>query len=456
MSQIATLVMVLGILGLFVLDRDRGKKTSKALWLPVAWLSIAGSRPLSAWLQVTSSSSPEQYLDGSPLDRNLYVVLLFAGVIVLVGRRTAVLKLLQANWLLLLFVSYCAVSILWSDYPDVAFKRWIKSLGDYVMVFIVLTDRDRSRAVKQVLARVGFVLLPLSVLLIKYYPELGRSYARFEGTQYFMGVAQDKNMLGMACLVFGIAAAWRFFQEFHSAHKSKMLIVHGAIFAMALWLLIKSDSMTSLSCFLLAVAMMAANTFLRAARKPKVVHLMVAVVLLACFSPLFLDLGSGVLEALGRDPTLTGRTEIWEHVLNVPVNPVLGTGFESFWLGKRLETLWAIPGMNQINEAHNGYLEVYLNLGWIGVILIGLIMIAGYRNILRLLSRDAEEGRLRLAYFVVAVAYNFTEAAIRTADLVWIAFLLSMIVLPKISVARSRSEKARISRMVLLEAEEVA
>jgi exopolysaccharide production protein ExoQ len=225
---------------------------------------------------------------------------------------------------------------------------------------------------------------------------------------------------------------------------------------MALWLLIKSDSMTSLSCFLLAVGMMAANTFLRAARKPKVVHLMVAVVLLACFSPLFLDLGSGVLEALGRDPTLTGRTEIWEHVLNVPVNPVLGTGFESFWLGKRLETLWAIPGMNQINEAHNGYLEVYLNLGWIGVLLIGLIMIAGYRNILRLLSRDAEAGRLRLAYFVVAVAYNFTEAAIRTADLVWIAFLLSMIVLPRISVARSRSEKTRISRMVLLEAEEVA
>jgi exopolysaccharide production protein ExoQ len=456
MSQIATLVMVLGIVGLFVLDRDRGKKTSKALWLPVAWLSIAGSRPLSAWLQMSSSSSPEQYLDGSPLDRNLYVVLLFAGVIVLVGRRTAVLKLLQANWLLLLFVSYCAVSILWSDYPDVAFKRWIKSLGDYVMVFIVLTDRDRSRAVKQVLARVGFVLLPLSVLLIKYYPDLGRSYARFEGTQYFMGVAQDKNMLGMACLVFGIAAAWRFFQEFHSAHRSKMLLVHGTIFAMALWLLIKSDSMTSLSCFLLAVAMMAANTFLRAARKPKVVHLMVAVVLLACFSPLFLDLGSGVLEALGRDPTLTGRTEIWEHVLNVPVNPVLGTGFESFWLGKRLKTLWAIPGMNQINEAHNGYLEVYLNLGWIGVILIGLIMIAGYRNILRLLSRDAEAGRLRLAYFVVAVAYNFTEAAIRTADLVWIAFLLSMIVLPQVSVARSRSEKARISRMVLIEAEEVA
>ena len=74
---------------------------------------------------------------------------------------------------------------------------------------------------------------------------------------------------------------------------------------------------------------------------------------------------------MGRDSTLTGRTEIWTHVLWVAGNPLLGTGFESFWLGDRLANVWSImPG---IQEAHNGYLEVYLNLGWIGVTLLAVI-----------------------------------------------------------------------------------
>ena len=77
---------------------------------------------------------------------------------------------------ILLFFSYCAVSILWSDYPDVALRRWIKALGDLVMVMIILTDPEPLAALKRFLARTGFLLVPVSVLLIKYYPD-------FFGTQ---------------------------------------------------------------------------------------------------------------------------------------------------------------------------------------------------------------------------------------------------------------------------------
>ena len=62
------------------------------------------------------------------------------------------------------------------DYPDVAFKRWIKSLGDFVMVQIILTDRDRYAAIKRALPFMAFLLMPLSVLFIKFYPDLGRGY----------------------------------------------------------------------------------------------------------------------------------------------------------------------------------------------------------------------------------------------------------------------------------------
>jgi exopolysaccharide production protein ExoQ len=199
---IASFIFAIGIAGLFILNRDREVRTSKALWLPVFWLLIAGSRPVSVWLQMGPPSSPDQYLEGSPLDRTVFLGLLAAGVSVLIARQKTVARFLRANGLFLLFLFYCAASITWSDYPEVAFKRWIKFFGDFVMVLIVLTDLTQFGAIKPVLARVGFVVLPLSVLFIKYYPELDRAYApHWEGTAFYVGVASDKNMLGMTCLV---------------------------------------------------------------------------------------------------------------------------------------------------------------------------------------------------------------------------------------------------------------
>src|SRR5437868_14984547 len=93
-------------------------------------------------------------------------------VVVLAKRGCKVGKLLSANGAIVLFLLYCGASILWADYPDVTFKRWIKALGDLAMVLIVLTDEDPSAALKRLLARVGFVLIPASILLAKYYLSL--------------------------------------------------------------------------------------------------------------------------------------------------------------------------------------------------------------------------------------------------------------------------------------------
>ena len=176
---IATLTFAAGILGLFFLDRDPKARTSKALWIAVIWLSIAGSRSVGQWIatlhghSITDAASAESaYTEGSPTDRLAYSGLLLAGLIVLARRRQEVLGILRLNWPLAAFFLYCAVSIAWSDYPDVAFKRWIKALGDVVMVLIVLTDRDRYAAIKRVLAWTGFLLIPLSVLFIEFYPDL--------------------------------------------------------------------------------------------------------------------------------------------------------------------------------------------------------------------------------------------------------------------------------------------
>jgi len=193
---------------------------------------------------------------------------------------------------------------------------------------------------------------------------------------------------------------------------------------MVMWLFSKANSMTSLLCFALASGLIVATSVPVLARKRAVVNILVATVLAVPALPLFLDTGTGLLGTVGRDATLTGRTEIWKQALAKDTSPILGAGFESFWLGGPLDGRGYGRSWH-VNEAHNGYLEVYLNLGWVGAVLLAVVIVTGYRNVIDLLRRDSEAGRLRLAYFVVGLMYSYTEAGFRMMGLVWICFLLA-------------------------------
>jgi exopolysaccharide production protein ExoQ len=426
---IATVVCAVGIFGLFVLDRDKGARTSKALWIPVVWLWIVGSKEASKWLvQFGVMQAGSLTGEGTLPDLLLFMGLLVLGVMVLVRRASQAGRLLRANLPMLLFFLYCGASVLWSDFPEVAFKRWMKALGDVVVLMVVLTDGNPYAAVRRLLARVGFLLIPLSVLIIKYYPEWGKGFKHYGLANYF-GVTTNKNLLGLICMVFGLASLWRFLSAYldrESMHRTRYMVVHSVLLVMVLWLFSMAKSTTGLACFLLGGSLIVVTSFRGVVRRPLVVHFFVSAAVLVSFAVLILGVGGGApLEAIGKDPTLTGRTDIWHLVLSLSGNPLLGTGFESFWLGPRLEKIydafWWHP-----NEAHNGYLEVYLNLGWIGVALLAILIVTGYRNVALSLRRDPHVGRLMLAYFVVAVVYNFTEAGFRMLDPVWITFLLAI------------------------------
>jgi len=144
---------------------------------------------------------------------------------------------------------------------------------------------------------------------------------------------------------------------------------------------------------------------------------------------LLMDAGTALVEAMGRDPTLTGRTHLWDQLLRMTVDPWFGTGFESFWLGERTDALWKKYWWRP-NQAHNGYLETYLNLGWIGVILLGVTVVAGYRHVVAKFRQDPAIARISLAFFSMAVVYNLTEAAFKGIHVVWIVFLLAVTVIP--------------------------
>jgi exopolysaccharide production protein ExoQ len=219
------------------------------------------------------------------------------------------------------------------------------------------------------------------------------------------------------------------------------MVAQGTVLAMMLWLFRMANSVTSESCLVMAGSLMTLICLVRAARSTGLLHVLVAAVVCISCCVLFLGTGGGALHALGRNSTLTGRTDIWKGVLGFRGSPLVGTGFESFWLGERVRRIWAAGGvLAGINESHDGYLEAYLNLGWIGVALIAGIIMRGYRNIVRAVRRDPPTYCLQLAYLVAAIVYNFTEAAFKAMNPMWIVLIWAAMPVLSVPVAARATE----------------
>jgi exopolysaccharide production protein ExoQ len=443
--SIATLVYACGIAGLFYLDRDKSVRTSKALWLPVVYLWVVGSRPVSSWLGIAPAYGTDVQLDGSPVDRVFFAALLIAAICVLVHRGRRIFAYLNANAPILVYFLFCLVSISWSDFPGVAFKRWTKAIGDLLMILIIVTDEQPVSALRRLFSRTGFILIPACLLFIKFYPSLGRGYDAWSGTPSNLGVTLNKNMLGVITLVLLLGAVWRVLALLRSdqvsSHRGRHLLAQGALLVLGVYLLVLTNSETSSVCFALGAVLLFATSLRFMRRHAAAVHALVLALVVIVGSVMLLGGAASVTRALGRNSTLTGRTDIWAAIIPMAPNPVIGAGFESFWLSPLVSArLWELfPGL-PINEAHDGYIEVYLELGWVGVGLIGLILLDGYRRSVKAFRREPALGGLLIAYILCATIYSITEAGFRSLDPIWIFFLLAVIEASNIAAGVEKSQ----------------
>jgi len=142
------------------------------------------------------------------------------------------------------------------------------------------------------------------------------------------------------------------------------------------------------------------------------------------------DLRDTGIQALGRDPTLTDRTFVWADVLKVDNNFLIGTGFESFWLGPRAEALW-LKYWWRPNQAHNGYIETFINLGAVGVGLLVVAIAAAFQKIMVTVPKDRYLGPIRFALLVCILILNYTDATFKALHLLYFVFFLIAIEYPK-------------------------
>jgi exopolysaccharide production protein ExoQ len=431
--RLASLLTVIFIAFLFRRDMRERPNVTGALWLPTAWLFIIGSRYVSQWLALfgilPDGSSVEE---GSPLDAVVFFSLIAAGLYVLTRRGVNFSDFAANNRLLTLFLIYCFLAITWSDYPLVSLKRWIKIVGHPVMVMILFTEPNLQGAITCLMKRCAYILIPVSVLFIKYYPEWGRGFSDWTGEGYNRGIALGKNDLGYVCLITGSFFFWHLLRikgTEEGRFRKAELVLTSLFLVMISWLLWIANCKTALVAFLIAVLTMLI-VGLQFVDKRSIGAYLVAAALISVAAEYTFGLSEQAIKLLGRNPTLTDRTEVWHDVLEVPINPILGTGFESFWLGERRARI-SEKWLWQPNQAHNGYIETYLNLGLTGLAILIALLVSTYRKACRELLENFEFGRLRLGLLFAVAFYNWTDATFKALHPIWFAFYVIAIDYPK-------------------------
>ena len=333
----------------------------------------------------------------------------------------------------MVLVAFELISAIWSDFPFISFKRWIRDLDNYLVVLVILSDAKPLEAARTVLRRLSYLLVPLSILLIKYFPVMGKQFDQWSGVGYFVGAGTSKNMLGAICLVSGLFFFWDTVMRWPERRRpqtKRVLWLNAVFLAMTLWLMDLAASTTSDVCLVLGCLIVAASGTKIFRRRPRLLKAL-APAGFGLYLLLFFVLGmQGQLAgAVGKDPTLTDRTEIWAFVLSMHTNPLVGTGYQTFWIGPRLEWFWKMSHLGALNEAHNGYLEIYLELGLIGDALLVIFLISSYRHISQKLKSNAAFAIFGMAIWMIIVFYNMSEAAFESG-LLFMLLLMSSLVVP--------------------------
>lgn len=264
------------------------------------------------------------------------------------------------------------------------------------------------------------VLLVSSLILALLFPDYGVMHGEFEGA--WRGAFTHKNGLGRFCLfgliVFGFMTVQR--------ERRRGLDVFG--FVASALLLILSTSKSPLVELLVIISLV---PLFRSFRKQGSLFLLyvvgasLATLAIGLWGYYHLD---RILELLGRDATMSGRTALWFAVLTfIGRRPWFGYGFGAFWQGMNGNSAFISLALNwQVPHAHNGYLDAALDVGLVGLSLIVAFMVIGARNAVRAIRRGGSIWPLLCLTFLVLS--NLTESALlRHSNVFWVLLVSTIL-----------------------------
>lgn len=392
------------------------------LWIPTIWIGIISTKPLTSWLAIHGDGSTS--MEGSTIDATFYFTLIVAAFYILQKRALDWGEVIGRNWPLFLFYGFFLVSVLWANSPYVSFKRWFKEFGNILIVLVILTEPDPRQALRTIFTRCAFQFFALSVVYIRYIPALGRRYSRSGGLE-ITGVTTQKNTLGALVAICGLFLLWDWIEKSRKnvpRSRWERLIVP-TLLGLGIYLLYLCNSQTAMMCLIVGTVILLSSRFPFLHKRIGTFGLW-AIILAGSFYVLDQQFGlsKDVVGALGRDMTFTGRTDVWEVLLNAGTNPIVGTGFMSFWDDPFFRDnlpYWVS------SSAHNGYIEIYIAGGWVAVGLLALTLLWAAFRINHALKDGSNYSVIRFALLMMALLMNFSESNVACMTpmglLLWLA-----------------------------------
>jgi O-antigen ligase len=293
-----------------------------------------------------------------------YLWLPFYGLVIgglfMAGRNA--LSAIVRSPLLMMLCAMSLLSTLWSIAPDVSIRRGV-AVTATTLLGVYLAARFDWRDGLRLIGGVWFGLLILTLVSGVIAPKFAVDHETHEGA--WTGGWWEKNQMGghaaRAAMMFAFLvwrdAAWR-----------RAWIA--ALFV-SMTLVLLSTSATALLGMMLGFAVLGAAWWMAKGRHAAVVLLWAMVVGLGGLVAIYALAPDMLLKLIGKDATLTGRTDIWEELIRaVNVRPWLGYGYQAFWSKDSEPRYWLQQAVDwAAPSGHNGWLDLAISLGLVGFVL---------------------------------------------------------------------------------------
>lgn len=356
------------------------------------------------------------------------------GALLIVVRWRRTLRAARLVWPLLAFTALAPLSMIWSEQPLLTLRTSILFMCSTLLA-IYLGERY---SIETLAGFLNWCLCLTMLLVISLYfvsPTYVIDYASYPPA--WKGLAGHKNAFGG---YMAIAVPLLLIHRFRNYRWLRYLFLFTGVV-----LLVLSRSVTALLVCVLVVAAMPLWRFTQSKRQRLPIYMMMA---FSCLSGFYLISGklSLLFPLLGRDSSLSGRTNLWSALLPAILkHPILGYGYYAFWTGLKGEVLnvwivtkWMAPA------ADNGYIDLCLGLGLLGVCAFICVFLYSFRMATSYLRSEAGSIRLwPVTYLCLFALQSITESHLVSTRS--IEFLMFAALTTSLAVNRQERKRAYIA-----------
>lgn len=331
-------------------------------------------------------------------------------------------------WPVFVFVLWAAISLAWSPVFEVSLSRVIILLIS-ILTAVYLSSQFELRSFAAFLAWALAALSLVCLIDVIFWPGSGIAVSSY----YFgawTGVFWHRNYLGVFMAVALGTYLIRILDWKSLSLPEKVLLP--AAFVLSAFLLIKSKSATGLLTAVIAVGVLVLTAvWLRFRQKLKKIHYAVILVVLAAIIIAALLNLDTIFGLLGRNTSLTGRVPMWQYLFQHAINQRLwtGYGYDSVWhmAGFRAGVARGSGWGTQVLIGDNGFIDIWLNLGLVGLVMIAGLLITGLvRAVKYLLSEKTVLSAFPLVLIVYTLIANISLSLMLQSELFfWSVLLIS-------------------------------